>query len=145
MTIKSIRKYYSGKNSIPCPLTEKLVKAGYQQRSGGYITNAKREGITVDYTKNLPSQYWHLMYYCQIKNDADIFTRQSVCGELLFWMAEVARCVPTVELEKLVDDIIVNPVCIEGNRPVYDRKKWNVVIQQICFDRIVEIVEKQGK
>lgn len=145
MTIKTIKEYYSDKKDIPCPLTEKLVKAGYQQRTGGYIDNAKREGITVDYTKNLPSQYWHLMSYCQIKNDADIFTRQIVCGELLFWMAESARCVPTDKLEKLVDDIIENPISIEGDRPVYDRKKWNEVIRRTCFDRIVEIVEKQGK
>ena len=145
MTIKSIKEYYSDKKNITCPLTEKLVKAGYQQRGGGYITNAKCEGITVDYTKNLPSQYWHLMSYCSIKNDADIFTRQIVCGELLFWMAEVARCVPTAVLEKLVDDIIANPVGIEGDRPVYDRKKWNVIIQRTCFNRIVGIIEKQGK
>jgi hypothetical protein len=32
-------------DNIPCPLTEKLVKAGYQQTSGGYIRSRNQESL----------------------------------------------------------------------------------------------------
>ena len=63
MTIGQVKNYFVDKENVPCPLTEKLVGAGYQQISGGYIDRARREGILVDYTKNQPSQYWHLMSF----------------------------------------------------------------------------------
>ena len=137
MTIKEISDYFKDKENHPCPLTEKLVKAGYQQRNGGYIDRAKREGIMVDYTKNSPSQYWHLMTYCDSKMVDDLFTKSIVCGELIFWMAEVSDCIPTAELESLVDSIIHDQVEMVGDRPVYDRKRWNKEIQCVCFDRIM--------
>ena len=43
MTIKQVKDYFIEKNDVPCPMTEKLVKAGYQQISGGYIDCARRE------------------------------------------------------------------------------------------------------
>lgn len=139
MTLESIKELYKDKADTPCPLTEKLVKAGYQQKEDkeGYITIAKRAGIEVDYTKNLPTQYWHLMSYCYNRNPQQKFTRSIVCGELIFWMAEVSGCVPTAELEQLVDRIIQDPVGMDGERPVYDRRKWNKEIRRVCFDRIM--------
>ena len=89
MTIESIKDFFINKSEYPCPLTEKLVKSGYQQRDGGYIDRAILEGIPVDYKENSPSQYWHLMTYCESRNPNQKFTRRVVCGELLFWMAEV--------------------------------------------------------
>ena len=83
-------------------------------------------------------QYWHLMSsYCSSKKDDDIFSKRIVCGELIFWMAEVSGRVPTAELEQLVDRIIQDPVGMDGERPVYDRRKWNAEIQRVCFDRIM--------
>ena len=42
MTIKQIISAYSQHEDTPCPLTEKLVTAGYQQTHGGYIYDRKR-------------------------------------------------------------------------------------------------------
>ena len=88
--------------SVPCPLTNRLVRAGYQQLGGGYIDRAKREGVVVDYRQCSPSQYWHLMTYCDSKNPDDKF-QSVVCGELIFWMAEVLGCVNKQEMEKLLN------------------------------------------
>ena len=63
MTIQQVKEFFSYFEQAPCPLTEKLVKAGYQQVSGGYIDRAKREGIIVDYKITAPYQYWHVMTY----------------------------------------------------------------------------------
>ena len=144
MTIKEISDYFRDKENHPCPLTEKLVKAGYQQRNGGYIDRAKREGIMVDYTKNSPSQYWHLMTYCDSKKVDDLFTKSIVCGELIFWMAEVSDIITKESLIRLVDRIINDPVRMDGNKAVYDRRKWNKEIQSVCFDRICQAVDKKA-
>jgi len=68
MTIQQVKEFFSYFEQAPYPLTEELVKAGYQQVSGGYIDRAKREGIIVDYKINAPSQYWHLMTYCESRD-----------------------------------------------------------------------------
>ena len=44
MTIKQVKSTYSSHEHTPCPLTEKLVAAGYQQTHGGYIDKAKTLG-----------------------------------------------------------------------------------------------------
>ena len=41
MTIGEVKAFFQDKEQTPCPLTEQLVKAGYQQISGGYINSAK--------------------------------------------------------------------------------------------------------
>ena len=66
MTIEQVYNYFKDKEDLPCPLTERLVGAGYQQKDGGYIKRAKKEGLEIDFTKNCPSQYWHLMTFCSI-------------------------------------------------------------------------------
>lgn len=139
MTIGEVKNYFQDKEHTPSPLTEQLVKAGYQQVSGGYIDWAKWGGVCVNYKENSPSQYWHLMTYCDRRRAELPFTKSVVCGELLFWMAEVSGVVETEELEKLVNQIIESTDLILGKRPVYDRKKWNREIQRVCFDRIDEI------
>ena len=143
MNIRQVRDFYKDKENVPCPLTERLIKAGYQQTGGGYIALAKKRGLTVDYRKAEPSQYWHLMEeYIPTVPEDKIFSKSIVCGELIFWMAEVARVVPTKELEELVARIIA-----DGDRsttpPKYDRIKWNKEIQNICFDAIEITVKSQ--
>lgn len=141
LTIGEIKEYFQSKENIPSPLTEKLVKAGYQQRSGGYIETARKEGLIVDYHQNRPSQYWHLIHsYCDNRDNSLTFDGRIVCGELIFWMAEVTGCVPTNQMEELVDRIIVNAIPQEGSRPLYDRRKWNREIHKICFDAIIQAV-----
>lgn len=145
MIIRQVKEFYKDKENTPCPLTERLIKAGYQQTGGGYITLAKKRGLTVDYRRVEPSQYWHLMKeYIPTIPENKKFSKSIVCGELIFWMAEVAEAVPTKELEKLIERIIV-----DGDRsttpPKYDRIKWNKEIQNICFNAIVKKVEKSIK
>lgn len=61
MTTGQVKEFFCDKENVPCPLTEKLVKAGYQQISGGYIDRARWRNVKVSYKENSPSQYWHLM------------------------------------------------------------------------------------
>ena len=143
MNIRQVEEFFKDKKDTPCPLTERLIKAGYQQTSGGYIDLAKKRGLTIDYTKAEPTQYWHLIeeYIPSVPEDKT-FSKSIVCGELIFWMAEVSRAVPDDKLEELLDQIIA-----DGDKsttpPKYDRIKWNKEIQNLCFDAIVDIIEKQ--
>ena len=90
--------------------------------------------MLVDYHTNNPSQYWHLMSYCDSRNPDKPFDKSVVCGELIFWMAEVSCAVEPKELEKLTKQIIESAEAVKKGRPVYDRKKWNREIQNVCFD-----------
>ena len=137
MTIGEIKSYYQDREEVPCPLTEKLVKAGYQQVGGGYIDRAKRTGIRVNYEENSPSQYWHLMTYCDSRKADRPFSNRISCGELLFWMAEVSGSVAKEELERLANRIIESVDLSKGSRPIYDRIKWNREIQKLCFEKII--------
>lgn len=152
MTVKQIKCVFKDKEQSACPITEKLIKAGYQQKNSGYITKAKKDKIEVDYKKALPTQYWHLFnsYFKQKSiTDNTHFTKKVVCGELIFWMAEVLDCVEKSELLNLCNEIINNPIpCRKeqqyvGSQPVYCRRKWNKAIQDLCFDKIVEKVEEE--
>ena len=143
MTIEQVIKLFVDKEETPCPLTERLVGAGYQQKDGGYIKNAKKQGMEIDYKRNLPSQYWHLMSYCYSRHPQEPFRKSIVCGELIFWMAEVSDAVPKESLEKLANDIIDNAIIVEGKRPIYDRTVWNKAITNLCFDAIKETVENR--
>ena len=143
MNIRQVKEYYKDKKDTSCPLTEQLIKAGYQQTSGGYIDLAKKRGIVVDYTKAEPTQYWHLIEeYIPSAPEDKTFSKSIVCGELIFWMAEVSKAVPEDKLEELLERIIA-----DGDKsttpPKYDRIKWNKEIQNLCFDAIANIVEKQ--
>lgn len=51
MNIRQVEDFFKDKNDTPCQLTERLIKAGYQQTSGEYIDLAKKRGLTVDYKK----------------------------------------------------------------------------------------------
>ena len=143
MTIGEVKAFFQDKEHTPCPLTEQLVKAGYQQVSGGYIDTAKWRGVKVNYKENSPAQYWHLMTYCDRRRADNPFTKSIVCGELIFWMAEVSDAVETEELEKLCNQIVESADLTRGNRPVYDRRKWNREIQLLCFDKIINQTHKK--
>lgn len=41
MNIRQVEEFFKDKKDVPCPLTERLIKAGYQQTGGGYIDLAK--------------------------------------------------------------------------------------------------------
>ena len=141
MTIEQVINCFKDKEDVPCPLTERLVGAGYQQKDGGYIKRAKEDGLVFDYTQNRPSQYWHLMTFCSIRQPQEKFTKTIQCGELIFWMAEASRSVSSDALEKIVDTITQNILDYDRDRPIYDRRHWNKEIQRLCFDAIKETVE----
>ena len=145
MTIQQVKEYFVDKEHRPCPLTEKLVIAGYQQISGGYIDRAKREGVLVDYTKNTPSQYWHLMSYCDSRDGSKPFSKSIICGELIFWMAETSGTVDNQVLEQLANMIIESADFSKDKRPVYGRKKWNREIQNICLDKIIATIYEKAQ
>lgn len=141
MTIEQVYNYFKDKEDVPCPLTERLVGAGYQQKDGGYIKRAKKEGLEIDFTKNRPSQYWHLMTFCSIVPMTTKFTRTIQCGELIFWMAEASGSVSRDALEKMVDAITNGAIAYDDVRPIYDRRHWNKEIQRLCFEAIRVTVE----
>lgn len=141
MTIEQVIQFFIHMDEKPCPLTEKLVGAGYQQKDGGYIKRAHKEGKEIDYKRNLPSQYWHLMTFCYSRPAQEKFTKTIQCGELIFWMAEVADCVPKADMAALVEEISKNAIKSTDERPVYDRRHWNREIQRLCFDAIKNKVE----
>ncbi len=145
MNIRQVEEFFNDKKNTPCPLTERLIKAGYQQTGGGYIALAKKRGLTVDYTKAEPTQYWHLMEeYIPTVPEEKVFSKSIVCGELIFWMAEVSEAVPKNRLEELADRIIADRDD-STTPPKYDRIKWNKEIQNVCFDEIVRIIEDSTK
>ena len=141
MNICQVEAFFKDKKDTPCPLTERLIKAGYQQTGGGYIDLAKKRGLTVDYTKAEPTQYWHLIEEdCPSVDKNKSFNKSIVCGELIFWMAEVSKAAPDDKLKELLERIIA-----DGNGaipPKYNRVKWNKEIQNLCFDAIMDIVEQ---
>ena len=139
MNIRQVEEAYYKHQYTACPITESLIKAGYQQTGGGYIDRAKREGVIVDYRMASPTQWWHLMIYCQSRKPSQPFTRTIVCGELIFWMAEVSGYVAEDELAALVDEIASDENYLHTRK--YDRKKWNRRIQEVCFEAIEAYVE----
>ena len=147
MNTKQVRSYYENKNDFPCPLTEKLIKAGYQQTTGGYITRAKENGLKIDYREAEPNQCWHLIAsYCENTEPDVKFTRRIRCGELIFWMAEVANCVDKSIMEELVKAIIASGKSIKVRSKTkpnvkFDRVNWNREILNLCFDNITKTVE----
>jgi len=151
MNTKQVESYYKNKNNYPCPLTEKLIKAGYQQINTGYIARAKQDiekGVKIDYREAEPNQWWHLIEsYCENTEHDVKFTRRIQCGELIFWMAEVANCVDETEMGELVDTIIASgaPTDVKSEtKPnvIYDRRKCNKAIRDLCFENIKRVVEE---
>lgn len=82
MNTKQVRSCYENKKDFPCHLTEKLIKAGYQQTNTGYIAHAKQNeenGIKIDYREAEPNQWWHLIKsYCDNTEPDVKFTRRII-------------------------------------------------------------------
>ena len=151
MNIEQLMLFYNDKKDKECPLTEKLIKAGYQQEKDGYIEYAyeHKEEVEVNYRNAEPNQWWHLIksYCCRTDKDKT-FPKSIKCGELIFWMAEVGKCVEKKELENLVGNIIgsgthINRRNKQKPESIYNRRKWNEEIHHLCFDKIVKVVESK--
>ncbi len=154
MTVKQLRAAFEDKKNTPCPITERLVKAGYQQSERGsnceptgYIDYARVRDVEIDYRRAMPTQWWHTIEsYCDRKSD-DHIVKNISCGELIVWWAEMLECVDKKELNELVDRII------ESGKPInrkdktkpqvkYSRRKWNAEIKKLCYSIVQEKVEK---
>ena len=83
MYIHQVEQFFKDKENVPCPLTERLIKAGYQQTGDGYIKLSNR--IITSAIKTQPS-----------------------------------------------------------SKPKYDRRKWNQEIRDVCFNKVVNVVERQN-
>ena len=149
MNTEQVRLFYNDKKETKCPLTEKLIKSGYQQEYGGYIGFATEQKVEVDYRKAEPNQWWHLIKsYCNRTPPDKNFGRSIQCGELIFWMAEVGECVDKKELESLVNNIIASGIPVNRRNdqkpPIkYSRGEWNKEILNLCFDKIVKEIESK--
>ncbi len=131
MTFAQVKKHFEDKSDVECNVTDELVTGGYRQKKGGYIKIARERGVIN------PSQWWHLMNYCQMKeenHEENKSYRYTPCGELVFWMAEVSGAVTESELKTLKDRIL----CSEE---VGNRRKWNKEIKGLCWEEICRKIE----
>ena len=104
MNNQQVQNFFYDKKDTPCPITESLIKSGYQQEREGYIGYAKEHGVEVNYLEAKPTQWWHLIEcYCAQSDPLKPFTYSVRCGELYFWMAEVSGSFSQEELLKLKD------------------------------------------
>ena len=135
MKIVKLEKFFHPLRNKRSPLTDRLIKGGYQQKDGGYITYAKEKNILIDYKKASPKQSWHFFEsYCARSKPDDEFTKQVQCGELILWMAEISKAVSRKELKELVNTVLIEPT---------NRVRGNKLIQDKCFDAIVAIIENK--
>ncbi len=154
MNAGQIRKFYEGKKEVSCPKTEELIKAGYQQRSGGYIKYAveyskkhPEDKIEVDYKIASPNQWWHLIKsWCDRRKPELTFSKSIRCGELYFWMAEVSGVFKEEELENLKNNALelATKNTTDGKMPL-NTAESNVMIRDFCFERINAAVEDYCK
>lgn len=152
MNAKQIRDYYEDKKGVKCPLTDCLIKSGYQQSKNmkGYTSYASEysadhpeDVIEVDYTKASPNQWWHLIKsWCDRREPNQTFSKSIKCGELYFWMAEVSGEFQEDELKQLAERAltIAREHTLKGKMPLRTVES-NLIIRDYCFDRIKVAVE----
>ena len=56
MNNQQVQNFFYDKKDTPCPITESLIKSGYQQEREGYIAYAKEHGVEVNYLEAKPTQ-----------------------------------------------------------------------------------------
>ncbi|HEY0221438.1 MAG TPA: hypothetical protein VGC17_01305 [Lactovum miscens] len=122
-------------------ISDNFVKNGYGQLRGGYIENAKKEGIALDVKNAEPNQNWHLcVNYRNIKynpnEDASVLwgRRYLRCPELLLWILEASGICKTK----------VNELADEAKSIIDDKKvrrarenAANAIRQKISFEEVV--------
>ena len=150
MNAKQIRSFYENKKDVKCPLTEYLIKSGYQQKSGGYIKYTgeyskahPNDIIEVNYKTASPNQWWHLIKsWCDRSKPDLAFTRRIRCGELYFWMAEVSDVFEESELKELAERALktARNNTVNGKMPLRTVES-NLLIRDYCFERIKKAVE----
>lgn len=138
MTIKELANFYKSKNEH-YEVSDVFVKAGYQQKSGGYISKAKKIGLEVDYKKAEPNQKWHLLEsYIPEKQESNLYNHLIICPELLLWMAEAAEIDTNIirEAEKKARKII--DAGRQENKEGLARNKAGLTIREIITWGMIE-------
>ncbi len=104
ITMSDITMYLETKKEH-YPLSDEFIER-YQQKSGGYIDNAKKAGLTVNKELHEPNQKWHFFdswFYPSIedgtlKYDDSAENRvysKLLCPELLLWIYEACEVEPS--------------------------------------------------
>lgn len=127
MTYSQVISFFQSKENITCNITTRLIESGFHQRNGtGYLSDVKLGDPP-------PSQWQHLMNYCQ-GNDENKVYPYTPCGELVFWMAEVSNAVDPKDLETLADEIIASGA-------INNRRIWNSKITNLCWNNIKQKID----
>ena len=103
VTMKDIELFLKDKKEH-YPFSDEFVEK-YQQKSGGYIENAKKAGLVVDKTLHEPNQKWHFYeswLYPSIEDGSLSYDESAksrvysklLCPELLLWIYEACGVSP---------------------------------------------------
>lgn len=140
MTVEQVKQVIDKFENISCPLTEKLIQSGFQQKDG-YINYAKEDSReVVDFTKAKPSQKWHFYTSFYDRADKNSNFRFYPCGEFLFWLAEILNVKPKdysldVLLEKVIETMKFKNDIIEP-KYLLNKSIGNNLIKEQCWDGI---------
>lgn len=69
------------------------------------------------------------MSYCETKKEDDRFTKSVVCGELIFWMAEVLDSVPKEHQERLVNEIVGSRITASAPQSNDISRAYGIAVQ----------------
>lgn len=138
MDLSQVKAFFTSKKYTPCPLTNDLIAQGYKQQSGGYVKYLHDEKRWNE--NEVYNQYNHLIHswveQWELEGNRHVpFSKSITCGELIFWMAEVSQAVSDEELINLKDYVLE-----EYTTKKQTRGQLNKVIQDVCFDKIVNMV-----
>jgi len=138
MLIQEIINYFKIKKEHYI-ISDGFVKAGYQQKNGGYINKAKKIGLEIDYKKAEPNQKWHFIdSYASEKQENDVYKHLLVCPELLLWMAEACGIDDNIvkKAEKKAREIINTGR--KENKEGQSRNKAGIMIRKMINWNMIE-------
>ncbi len=137
MYLPQVKAFFIDKANTSCALTSDLIARGYKQESGGYVSYFRKQGLS---EQEIYNQYNHLIHSWVEQSELEgkyntPFSRSITCGELIFWMAEVADAVSETELMELKEYVLE-----EFTTKKQTRGELNKIIQNVCFAKIVNTV-----
>lgn len=125
------------------PITDDFV-IKYHQKSGGYIENAQKANISINFDKGEPNQKWHFLEsYVNTRDDRfylrtakDVYLRL-LCPELKLWIAEATGV--DESLVRSVANEVKDSIDINGDRNDAARNIINVKIPwEMIEDKMLE-------
>ena len=126
----AFRAFYEPLMFAPCPKTEMAMKKGLAQKSGGYISFAKKCGIPISPETGSPAQGWHFLRSYLDRTDPNKARIGNIlCSELWIWLAEISNAVPNNELDDLIE-----------KASHLDRRNANSLIRSALSPKVFDIV-----